>query len=71
VPYEADIPTAALAAAPFPKLVISGDHDSLQDKICDATAEAIDGTREVLGGAGHLIPRAPGCNEMLERVWSS
>ena len=34
-PWEAEIPLAALAAAPFPKLVVSGAHHPAFDAICD------------------------------------
>jgi pimeloyl-ACP methyl ester carboxylesterase len=70
VPFEAEIPVAALAAAPFPKLVISGGHEGGQEKVSDACAAAIGAQRAVLAGAGHLVPRAPGCNEMLEELWA-
>ena len=68
-PFDADVPTTALATAPFPKLVVSGGHDPNQERICDATAAAIGAERSVLAGAGHLVPRAPGCNELLEQLW--
>ena len=34
-PWEAEIPLDALAAAPFPKLVVSGAHHPAFDAICD------------------------------------
>ena len=34
-PWEAEIPLDALAAAPFPKLVVSGNHHPAFDAICD------------------------------------
>ena len=69
-PFDADIPTATLACAEFPKLVVSGGHDPTQERICDATAVAIGADRAVLPGAGHLVPRAEGCNELLEQLWT-
>jgi pimeloyl-ACP methyl ester carboxylesterase len=70
-PFDADLPTAALASAEFPKLVVSGGHDPTQERICDATAAAIGAERAQLFGAGHLVPRADGCNELLEQLWTT
>ena len=64
-PWEAEIPLDALAAAPFPKLVISGAHHAAFDAICDVLEERLGAERAVLPGAGHSIPRAPGFNERL------
>lgn len=69
VPYDAQIPVAAIASMSCPKLVVSGDHDPSQERVCDVTAKAIGAKREHLGGAGHMIPRALGCNELLEQFW--
>src|SRR3954447_12809316 len=55
-PWEAEIPLDALAAAPFPKLVISGAHDPAFEAVCDVLAEGIGARREVLPGRGHTIP---------------
>jgi pimeloyl-ACP methyl ester carboxylesterase len=55
-PWEAEIPTAELAAASFPKLVISGDHSPAFDAVCDALAERIGAERAVVPGRGHTIP---------------
>lgn len=70
VPYEAEIPVAAIASMSCPKLVMSGDHDPSQENVCDVTARAIGAERAHLSGAGHLIPRAVGCNERLEQFWT-
>jgi pimeloyl-ACP methyl ester carboxylesterase len=64
-PWEAEIPFAALAAAPFPKLVVSGAHNPAFDAVCDVLEERLGAERAVLPGAGHSIPRAPGFNELL------
>ena len=69
-PFDADVPSAALAVATFPKLVVSGGHDPIQERICDATAAAIGADRAQLVGAGHLVPRAEGCNQLLEQLWT-
>jgi len=70
VPYEAQIPTATIASMPCTKLVVSGGHDQSQERVCDETARLIGAEREQLSGAGHMIPRAAGCNELLEHLWS-
>jgi pimeloyl-ACP methyl ester carboxylesterase len=64
-PWEADIPLAALARAPFPKLVVSGAHSAVFDAVCDVLARELDAERAVLPGADHSLPRAPGFNEAL------
>jgi pimeloyl-ACP methyl ester carboxylesterase len=65
-PWEAEIPFAALAQAPFPKLVVSGAHSAASDAVCDVLEERLGAERAVLPGAGHSLPRAPGFNERLE-----
>lgn len=64
-PWKAEIPLQALAAAPFPKLVVSGGHSSAFDAVCDVLEERLRAEHAVLPGAGHSIPRAPGFNERL------
>ena len=65
-PWEADIPLDELAAAPFPKLVVSGAHHAAFDAVCDVLEERLGAERAVLPGAGHSLPRAPGYPERLE-----
>jgi pimeloyl-ACP methyl ester carboxylesterase len=65
-PWEARIPLEALAATPFPKLVISGAHNPAFDAVCDALEQRLGAERAVLPGAGHSVPRAPGYPERLE-----
>jgi pimeloyl-ACP methyl ester carboxylesterase len=65
-PHEAEIPLARLAAAPFPKLVVSGAHNAAFDAVCDVLEARLDAERAVLPGAAHSIPRAPGFNERLD-----
>jgi hypothetical protein len=55
-PWEAEVPFADLAAAPFPKLVISGGHSPVFEAVCDVLARQINAQREVLAGRGHTIP---------------
>lgn len=64
-PHEAEIPLAGLAAAPFPKLVISGGHHAAFDAVCDVLEQRLGAERAVLPGAGHSLPRAPGFNDLL------
>ena len=55
-PDEAQPPLAELAAAPFPIMVVSGGHGEANEIICDTIATATGARREVLRGAGHLVP---------------
>ena len=64
-PWEADIPLEALAAAPFPKLVVSGAHHPAFDAICDALERKLLAERVVLPGYGHTVQRHPGFNAAL------
>jgi pimeloyl-ACP methyl ester carboxylesterase len=65
LPTEADIPLAALAAAPFPKLVVSGAHHPAFDAICDALERELRAERVVLPGHGHSVQRHPEFNAVL------
>ena len=65
-PWEARIPLDELAAAPFPKLVVSGAHHPAFDAVCDVLEARLGAERLVLPGAGHSAQRAPGFNEGLE-----
>jgi pimeloyl-ACP methyl ester carboxylesterase len=56
-PHEASIPLDELAAAPFPKLVVSGGHNAAFDAVCDVLEQRLGAQRAVLPGAGHSIPR--------------
>jgi pimeloyl-ACP methyl ester carboxylesterase len=55
-PWEADPPLAALRAAPFAKLVISGGHSPVFEAVCDALAQRLGARRETIAGRGHTIP---------------
>ena len=57
---EAEIPLDRLAAARFPKLVISGAHHPAFDAVCDVLEQRLPAERAVLPGAGHSLARAPG-----------
>jgi pimeloyl-ACP methyl ester carboxylesterase len=64
-PWEADPPLAAIAAAPYPKLVVSGGWSPAFNAVCDVLEERLGAERAVLPGAGHNPQAAPGCNERL------
>jgi pimeloyl-ACP methyl ester carboxylesterase len=64
-PWEADIPLERLAAAPYPKLVVSAAHNAAFDAICDALEAGLGAERRVAREAGHSIPRAPSFNAVL------
>jgi pimeloyl-ACP methyl ester carboxylesterase len=64
-PWEAAVPLDALAAAPYPKLVVSGGHSEAFDAVCDVLERSLHAKRLVLTGAGHSLPRAPGYAEAL------
>jgi len=67
-PWEADVPLDDLAAASFPKLVISGDHSPAFERLCDVIAQRIGARRETVAGRNHTIP-ATGApyNALLDR----
>ena len=65
-PWEAEPDWAALRAAPFPKLVVSGRHSEVFEAVCDAVAARIDAERATVAGRGHTIPAAAGYNAVLE-----
>jgi pimeloyl-ACP methyl ester carboxylesterase len=64
-PWEAEIPLAALRAAPFPKLVVSGGHHAGFDAICDVLERELAAERVVLPGYGHSVPRHPRFSDVL------
>ena len=69
-PFDADLPLATLAAAPFPKLVVSGGHSAGFDAICDDLANQIGGSRMTIAGSGHEVQfTGPPLNEALRALW--
>lgn len=64
-PWEAEIPLGVLAAAAFPKLVVSGAHHPAFDAICDALERELGAVRLVLPGYGHTVQLHPRFNEEL------
>ena len=51
-PVEAEIRFAALAAASFPKLVVSGGHSDAFEAVCDVLETRLDAERIVIPGRG-------------------
>ena len=64
-PWEAEIPLDVLAAASFPKLVVSGAHHPAFDSVCDVLERELPGERVVLPGYGHVVQRHPDFNDHL------
>jgi pimeloyl-ACP methyl ester carboxylesterase len=62
-PWEADVPLDALAAAPYPKLVVSGAHHAAFDAICDVLEARLAAERLVLPGFGHSPQLHPAFND--------
>jgi pimeloyl-ACP methyl ester carboxylesterase len=70
--WYSDLPLGELAAARFPKLVVSGGHSAGFDAICDDLAERIGASRAVVEGAGHEIQfTGTPLNEALLALWRS
>lgn len=66
-PWDADPPLEQLAAVPFPKLVISGDHSPAFEVVCDTIAGAIGAERATVAGRQHTIPATGAAyNDCLE-----
>jgi pimeloyl-ACP methyl ester carboxylesterase len=55
-PWHAEPPLDELAAASFPKLVISGGHSPVFEAVCDTLAQRIGAERRILAGRQHTIP---------------
>jgi hypothetical protein len=68
--WDAELPLAELASAPFPKLVVSGGHSAGFGALCDKLAERIGASRTVAEGAGHEIQfSGRPLNEALLALW--
>jgi pimeloyl-ACP methyl ester carboxylesterase len=69
--YEVDLPYDDLAAAPFPKLVVSGGHHAGFEAMCDALAARIGADRAAIPGAGHEVQfTGEPLNDALRDLWS-
>ena len=67
LPWEAALPVESLAAAAFPKLVISGKHSPAFEAVCDALTARLGAERAYVTGQGHATPEAGDAfNEVLE-----
>jgi pimeloyl-ACP methyl ester carboxylesterase len=64
-PWEAEVPLDTLAAAPFPKLVVSGDHHEGFDAVCDVLVSRLGAERLVLPGHGHAVQQHRQFNDRL------
>lgn len=62
LPTEAVIPFDRLEA-PYPKLVVSGDHHPAFERTCDVLEERLDAERLIVRGSGHSPHAVPGFNE--------
>src|SRR5262245_24534051 len=68
-PWEAEIPLEQLAAATFPKLVISGDWHPALEAVADILALRLGAERAVVSGAGHGVQSTgKPFNDRLERL---
>jgi pimeloyl-ACP methyl ester carboxylesterase len=72
-PWEL-VPSASLAAASFPKLVVTGGHSDALELCSDAIADHLgpNTQRVVMTGRGHVVARlGQPFNDLLERFWVS
>jgi pimeloyl-ACP methyl ester carboxylesterase len=70
-PWEADPPLDLLAAASYPKLVVSGGWSPAFDAVCDVLEERLGAERAIVPGAGHNPQLAEGFNERLVEFLTS
>ena len=63
--WDAEIDLDTLAAAAFPKLVVTGTHLAAFDAVCDVLVERLDAERLALPGYGHAAQKHPAFNERL------
>ncbi|HEX6138879.1 MAG TPA: alpha/beta hydrolase [Candidatus Limnocylindria bacterium] len=57
LPWEAQVPLDALAAADLPTLVFSGGHNAAFDAVCDLISERLSAERTVITGRAHSVQR--------------
>jgi pimeloyl-ACP methyl ester carboxylesterase len=70
-PGEAHPDLHILRRARVPSLVASGDHYPAAERMCDATADALNARRAIARGAGHFVAAAPGFADQLEEFLRS
>ena len=69
-PSEAEIPLAKLAAAPFPKLVISGGWSDAFEVICDILERELGAERAAFPATGHgLMAKGEPLVRRLVEFW--
>lgn len=69
-PWEAPIDLDAVAAGPFPTLVVSGGWDAALDAVADELERHLGAERAVITGAGHNVQRmAEPFNRLLLAFW--
>lgn len=56
-PWRQDVPVGAVADAPFPKLVVSGNWSPAFESIADRLAALLSARREVFDGASHGVQK--------------
>jgi hypothetical protein len=70
--YDAELPLGELAAAPFPKVVVSGGHHQGFDQMCASLARRIGASLAVVEGAGHEIQfTGDAINQAMLSLWRS
>lgn len=71
-PWEARIPFETLAAAPFRKMVFSGNWSKAFEAVCDVFEERLPAERAILPGAGHAVQMlGQPFNDRLVAFWES
>jgi pimeloyl-ACP methyl ester carboxylesterase len=69
-PWSGQIPVDRLVGAPFPTVVVSGNHHPAFTAMCDALARELGAEHHVVEGAGHEIQMvAEDFNAVLLSVW--
>jgi pimeloyl-ACP methyl ester carboxylesterase len=70
--WDSPLEMGPLAAAAFPKVIVSGGHNEGWDALCDDLARLIGGSRIAIAGAGHEIQFAGRpLNDALLVLWRS
>lgn len=68
--WDARVPADRLAEAPFPILVLSGNHHSAFTAMCDTLARALGAQHRTVEGAGHEMQMVAGeFNAALLALW--
>ncbi|WP_193312953.1 alpha/beta fold hydrolase [Georgenia subflava] len=68
--WRSDVPVESLLGAPFPTLVISGNHHAAFTAICDGLARVLGAQHRVVEGAGHdMQTMADAFNAALLDLW--